>query len=240
MTLTKANLAGKLALVTGATGSIGSALCKRLAQEKVNLVLMSKTEEKLAHLSRELDGFDVDVSAISCDMSVAEELNECLDTQIGKLRPDILVNAAGVFPNKDIQSTSIEEYESVIRVNLTAAFLLCRDITPKMCESKWGRVVNLGSSSSYGGFKNTTAYCISKHGLLGLSRSLHSEVKHNGVRVYHISPSSTKGNMGLATVGQDYSTFIEPSEIADCIMFAIQQDGNAMLEELFVKRMEVR
>ena len=69
---------------------------------------------------------------------------------------------------------------------------------------------------------------------------MHDELKEDGVRVYCISPSSTQGDMGLATKGQDYSTFLDPKEVADYVLFAISQDGNAMSQEIFIKRMHLR
>ncbi|MDG1156229.1 MAG: SDR family NAD(P)-dependent oxidoreductase [Litorivicinaceae bacterium] len=233
----RVDFSGKTALITGATGAIGSAVAKRLAQEKVNLILISSGEDRLNKLKEDFSSHDIETEGIICDLSSLTELTHLINNELKNRRVDILINSAGVFPNKPIHEMKPEDYLSVLNVNLNAAYLLCASMSSGMVQSSWGRIVNVGSSSCYSGFRNTTAYCVSKHGMLGLSRSLHDELKDLGVRVYNISPSSTQGRMGLATVGQDYSTFLDPDEVADYIMFVISHDGNVMSEEVFLKRM---
>ena len=84
-----------------------------------------------------------------------------------------------------------------------------------MVSKKWWRIVNIGSSSSYNGFKNTSIYCSSKHALLGLSRSLHDELKEHNIRTFCVSPGSIKTSMGKRVIGQNYDTFMDPKEIAE-------------------------
>lgn len=237
--ISKVDFSGKTAVITGATGAIGSAVAKRLAQEKVNLILISSGEERLSKLMGELRTYDIKVEGIVCDLSSLAEIQDLVDNKLKNKSAEILINSAGVFPNKPIHEMDPQDYLCVLNVNLNAAYLLCAAMSPAMVKAAWGRIVNIGSSSCYSGFRNTTAYCVSKHGTLGLSRSLHDELKEHGVRVYNVSPSSTQGRMGLATVGQDYSTFLDPNEVADYVMFAISHDGNVMSEEIFIKRMIV-
>ena len=238
--ITKVDFSGKTAVITGATGAIGSAVAKRLAQEKVNLILISSGEERLSKLMDELRVYNIETKGIVCDLSSLAEIEDLISNKLKNKSAEILINSAGVFPNKPIHEMDPQDYLGVLNVNLNAAYLLCAAMSPAMVKAAWGRIVNIGSSSCYSGFRNTTAYCVSKHGMLGLSRSLHDELKEYGVRVYNVSPSSTQGRMGLATVGQDYSTFLDPDEVADYVMFAISHDGNVMSEEIFIKRMFVR
>lgn len=238
--ISKVDFSGKSAVITGATGAIGAAVAKRLAQEEVNLILISSGEERLSKLISELSAYNIRTEGIVCDLSSLEEIEELINYKLENKDAQILINSAGVFPNKPIHEMEHQDYLGVLNVNLNAAYLLCAAMSPAMVKAAWGRIVNIGSSSCYSGFRNTTAYCVSKHGMLGLSRSLHDELKEYGVRVYNVSPSSTQGRMGLSTVGQDYSTFLVPDEVADYVMFAISHDGNAMSEELFIKRMFVR
>ena len=238
--ISKVDFSGKTAVITGATGAIGSAVAKRLAQEEVNLILISSGEERLSKLMGELMAYDIETEGIVCDLSSLAEIEDLISNKLKNKSAEILINSAGVFPNKPIHEMDPLDYLGVLNVNLNAAYLLCAALSPAMVKAAWGRIVNIGSSSCYSGFRNTTAYCVSKHGMLGLSRSLHDELKEHGVRVYNVSPSSTQGRMGLATVGQDYSTFLDPDEVADYVMFAISHDGNVMSEEIFIKRMFVR
>jgi len=235
-----ADLKNKRAVIVGATGSIGSAIARRLAEEKIDLVLLSTSRNRLDNLINELSCFSVNIQGKECDLSDIDSFDSLVETDPAFRSVDILVNSAGVFPNKPISEVSLADFQSIMNINLNSAYLMCSRLSPDMIDKKWGRIVNIGSSSCYGGYKNTTAYCVSKHGLLGLSRSLHDELKEYGVRVYNVSPSSTQGRMGKTTIGQDYSTFLDPEEVADYVMFAIKHDGNAMCEEVLIKRMQLR
>ena len=109
-----------------------------------------------------------------------------------------------------------------------------------MKKNKWGRVINIGSSSSYNGFKGTAAYCASKHALLGLSRSLYSEWKEFGIRVLVVSPGSLKTEMGRKVEGQDFETFIETEELASFILQLMTHDDDMIVEEVRVNRVFVQ
>jgi len=133
-----------------------------------------------------------------------------------------------------------ELYLETLNVNFRSAFLFTREFSKGMVKQKWGRIVNIGSSSAYSGFGGTSMYCASKHALLGFSRAIHDELKQYNVRSYYVSPSSTQSKMGLETKGQDYTTFLEPTDIAKYVVFSISFNSNIMTEEIFLKRMVIR
>ena len=109
-----------------------------------------------------------------------------------------------------------------------------------MKKSKWGRIVNIGSSSGYNGFKNGTAYCSSKHALLGFSRALFAELKDNNVRVYSISPGSTQTKMGKLSKDQKFETFLEPKEVAEYVEFVIRFEKQLVSEEIRLNRIQMK
>ncbi len=112
------------------------------------------------------------------DLNKVEDIERIVDKAKRKFgRIDILVNCAGVFPVKSLQNSSLEDFENCFNVNIRAPFLFCKAFSESMIKNQWGRIVNIGSSSAYGGFKNTSIYCASKHAILGLSRALHCELK---------------------------------------------------------------
>ena len=129
-----------------------------------------------------------------------------------------------------------EAYSKVMDINFRSAFLFTREVSKYMSKKKWGRIVNIGSSSAYSGFGGTSLYCATKHALLGFSRSVHDELKEFNVRCYYISPSSTQSKMGRMTKGQDYETFLNPSDIAKYVVFSISFDSNLVSEEIFLKK----
>ena len=230
-------LKGKTAFISGASGAIGGAIAESLSNIGVNLVISGTNQERLNKIKKRLPS---NVKVISGDISEQPEILRIIDETLSYGRIDILINCAGIFAQNPITELNFIEYNKVMNVNLHAPYLLSVELSKNMIKNRWGRIVNIGSASSYAGFKNTVAYCSSKHGLLGMSLALHDELSEYGVRVYCISPSSTQGEMGLATKGQDYSTFLQPQEVADYVLFAISQDGNAMSQEIFIKRMHLR
>ena len=106
-----------------------------------------------------------------------------------------------------------------------------------MIKKKWGRIVNLGSSSSYMGFENGSLYCSTKFAILGLSRSLHAELKKYNIRTYCISPGSTKTDMAKISVDQNFDTFLDPKEVAELINYVISFDNELVIDEIRLNRM---
>ena len=109
-----------------------------------------------------------------------------------------------------------------------------------MVESKWGRIVNIGSSSAYAGFKDTSIYCASKHALLGFSSSIYNELKERKVRTFCVSPCPVKTEMGKLVENQDFDTFIEAKELAKFVVFLISFDDNMISEEVRLNRVFIQ
>jgi 3-oxoacyl-[acyl-carrier protein] reductase len=234
-------LKGKCAFVSGATGGIGKAIAIALAERGCNLFLTASDSANLDEVKNSLSGYNVAVYGVPGNLVNREEVYQIIGAvkkTIGTV--DILINSAGVFPNVDLFDMDDDAFDETLDVNLRSAFLFARDFAKDMVARKWGRIVNIGSSSAYSGFRGTSMYCASKHALLGFSRAIHDELKEHNVRTYHVSPSSTQSKMGLATKGQDYSTFLDPHDVAKYVVFAISFDSNIVSEEIFLKRMIVR
>ena len=230
----------KNCLIIGASGGIGSAITKKLAKENYNLFLIGKNKKKLLKLKKEIEKDDINVEIESVDLTNEKQIEQ----SIKKIRKtfkkiDILINTSGVFLIKSIDKTTIKEFEESFKINVRAPFIFSKEFSKDMKKSKWGRIVNIGSSSAYNGFKNSTAYCSSKHALLGFSRALFSELKDNNVRVYSISPGSTQTKMGKLSKDQKFETFLEPKEVADYVAFVIEFDKQLISEEIRLNRMEI-
>ena len=233
-------LKGKNVFISGATGSIGKSIAVHLAKEGCNIFITSTNKNKLEGLEAVLRDYKVKVMLYPGDLNNDNEVRDIIEAtkEIGCI--DILINCAGVFPNISLFKISDEDFDRTININLKSAFVFTKAFAQNMVENSWGRIVNIGSSSSYFGYRETSIYCASKHALLGFSKSIHDELKDNNVRSYCISPSSTKGDMGLNTKGQDYSTFLDPNDIAKYVIFSISFDSNIAPEELQLKRMIIR
>ena len=170
-------LCGKNCLITGATGGLGKEIAKEFAKNGCNLFLTERNNDKLNSLKNELENDQIKIDFEDADLSDDGEIQKLIEKVKNTfVNIDILVNCAGVFPVKLLSDSTIEDFEKCFGVNVKAAFVLCKEFSQGMISKKWGRIVNIASSSAYAGFKNTSIYCSSKHALLGLSRSLHSEL----------------------------------------------------------------
>jgi 3-oxoacyl-[acyl-carrier protein] reductase len=224
-------LRGKTAIVTGASRGIGLAIVQALAREGVKLALISRSKPP-AKLHGEY---------FKCDLAEAEKIPATISAalkHLGKL--DFLVNNAGVFLEKPVADISLADWEKILRVNLTAPFLICRETLPHLMASK-GRIVNVVSSAAMQGYLNQSAYSASKHGLLGFARSLAIEAKPRGVHIYNLCPGGVdtefiKGTyLGERLKGQ---TMIRPEDIAEMVVFLLRQPVNIDLPEIVVRRFD--
>ena len=234
-------LNGKNCVITGATGGIGIKISSILASKGCNLFLISTNEEKLSKLKTDIEKkYDTQISIFAIDLSLTENLR----TVVSEIKKhfdnvDILINSAGIFNLDSLIDSTVEKFEKSFNVNVKAPFYLAQVFSKDMIQHKWGRIVNLGSSSSYAGFKNSSIYCTTKHAILGLSRSLHAELKEHNVRCFCISPSSTRTEMAKISSDQNFETFLDPAEVAESIVFVISFDENLVMDELRLNRMKI-
>ena len=230
---------GKNCFISGATGGLGKSIATELVLNQCNLFLTSTNKTKLKKLTKELSALNSDVK-INYDVCDLRKLND-LKKIIKKFRNsmgncDILVNCAGIFPVKSLSKTLVSDYNSCFDINVRATFLFSKEFSNDMKKKKWGRIVNIGSSSSYEGFEETSIYSASKHAILGFSRSIQKELKSYGIRTYCISPGSIKTKMGKKIKGQKYSTFINPKEIAEVILNLVKLDKEMIITEIRLDR----
>ncbi len=214
-------------LLVGSDSDLACNLIESIADNSDKLTTISRSS---SNQHRSDNHFSVDLSRID------EVLEVC--NKIKYFTYDIMIYFPAIFrpgPLKDCSENSIIEE---INVNLTSAILLSRNIVPNMVKAKNGTLLYLGSSSSYFGFKNTSIYCSTKHGLLGFTRSLSEELRETGIKVSCISPGSINTKMSIPLHSdQNPKTFIDPIEISNLIMDLIYNTPKTMWqEEIIIKR----
>jgi len=236
-------LVDKNALVTGATGGLGKEIALSLAASGCRVFITGRNKKDLESLANNLG--PLCLGHLVSDLEQEKEIellaiaaNRAANFKSGVI--DILINCAGVFPVGEVLNTSFEDFNSCFNINVRAPFFLSKLLYPNMKSSKWGRIVNVGSSSAYGGFAGTSVYCASKHALLGASRAMYNEFKESGVRVFSVSPGSIQTPMGKKVLNQDYSTFMSPAEISKFICELISYDSNMIAEEIRLNRVIIR
>ena len=233
-------LSGKNVLLTGATGGLGEAIATDLASQDCHLFLTGRSRAALDALTAKLGPAAGRVQVFEADLRDDASLGRLVE-QVGAAgNVDVLINCAGVFPVGGIGETTVEEFDDCFAINVRAPFLLCRAFLPGMAARGWGRVVNIGSSSAFNGFKNTSIYCASKHGLLGLTRALFDEMRSRNVRVVSINPGSIRTEMGTRVPGQDFSTFLDPADVARYLSFVLSFDSELVSEEIRLNRLVIR
>jgi len=236
-------LDGKTCFVTGASGGLGEEIVKEIANQNCNLFLIGRDKKKLQKLKETIKNSindKVKVDYQTGDLNNLSDIKNIITSARNSFdRFDVLINSAGIFLSKSIQDSTLEEFEESFNVNIRAPFIFCKEFSGDMAKNGWGRIVNIGSTSSYSGFKNGSIYCSSKHAVLGLSRALQNELKSKNVRTFCISPGSIKTEMGKISKEQDFETFLNPKEIAKYLVFAISFDNELISEEIRLNRMNL-
>ena len=233
-------LAGRTAVVTGASGGIGRAVARRLAAGGARLALVARARGPLAEVAAETGGL-----AVACDVSdpaAVAALAERLRVAWGGLAPDILVNAAGTFGLAPIARTDPEQFDRHLAVNLRGPFLLIRAFLPGMLERKSGHVVSVGSIAGRRAFPDNGAYSASKFGLRGLHSVLELELKGTGVRCTLVEPAATDTPLwagidrsvheGLPGPGQ----MLGADAVADAVLFAVTRSPRTGIRTISLER----
>lgn len=217
-------LDGRIAVVTGAGGTIGGAIARALAAAGARLVLMDVAAEPVRALAAEIgEGARVIVVDFGDTNAVRDAVAEIGDA-------DILVNNAGILSNNKIAGTGLAEWRRVQAINLDAAFLLTQAMLPMMRARRWGRIVNIASyAAKCGGLTAGTAYTVSKAGMIGLTFSTAREVAAEGVTANAIAPAYVMSPMvseQLTAAQRDallaeipVRRFCQPDEVAHAVMF---------------------
>jgi len=184
------DLTGQTALVTGASGGIGSAIARALAEQGARLALSGSNLAKLEAFRNELnEEFGGDHIAIACDLSNTEQVEHLIPAAVDSLgKLDILVNNAGITRDNLAMRMKDEEWDAVIRINLEAAFRLMRAAARPMMKARFGRIITITSVVGTTGNPGQMNYAAAKAGLVGMSKSLGQELATRGVTVNCVAP----------------------------------------------------
>lgn len=180
------DLTGKTALVTGASGGIGADIARTLHGAGATVGLSGTRVDPLEALAGELADRAHVLPCNLSDMAAVEALPKKATAAMGSV--DILVNNAGITRDNLFMRMSDDEWQSVIDVNLTATFKLCKGVMRGMMKARWGRIVNISSIVGATGNPGQANYAASKAGLVGMSKSLAYEVASRGITVNAIAP----------------------------------------------------
>lgn len=229
-------LKDKVAIVTGASRGIGKAIALAFAKEGANVVVTARTEEEIKKVSNEIQSSGSKSMAIKGDVTVKKDIEKVVRKTVEEFEKiDILVNSAGIYLKKPIIDTTESELEKIMEVNFKSVFLWTKIVTKYMIEQRSGTIINIVSNAGKQPYLNEGIYCASKHAVVGFSGVFAIEMKEHNIRVHVICPGGvdTKLQKGSSIPKEK---LIKPEDIADVCVFLSFHIGNAIIEEVIIKR----
>jgi 3-hydroxybutyrate dehydrogenase len=182
-TPSRMDLTGRLALVTGGGRGIGAAIARRLASDGARVVVTGRSAAEIEGVAAEIGGI-----ALRADLADRGDTDRMLGelARIGEVA--ILVNNAGIAESAPLAATDDAMWDRIVEINATAPYRLTRALVPAMIAARWGRVVNIASNAGVSGYAYTSAYCASKHAVVGWTRGLAIDLARTGVTINAVCP----------------------------------------------------
>ncbi|MBL8206613.1 MAG: SDR family oxidoreductase [Blastocatellia bacterium] len=227
-------LAGKIALITGASRGIGKGIAEGFAREGAALVLVARDIDRLRKIEEEMSAERRNVVVIQADVTNEEQVQEAFQHTMRLFgRLDILVNNAGVFDGGPLDELTLEAWEKVMAVNLRGPFLCTREALRIMKPQQSGRIINIGSISAQRVRPNSAAYSTSKHGIWGLTQVTQLEGRPYGISCCCLHPGNVEVETLADTQRRKQEPVMQASELAEAaITMAALPAHISMLEAI--------
>lgn len=235
-------LEDKIALITGATGSIGNSIARLFAKEGASLILLGRNQNKLKSLSNDLTNkYDIEVFSIKTDITSEEEVQAAVNLSINKFdRIDVLVNNAG-FTNDPIEfhKTTDDLWEELINTNLMGTFRVTRAVLPFMMERKYGSIVNVSSVAGMRAMDKVplTVYNSTKAGVIMFTKSIALEYAEYNIRCNCVCPGTVRSKFlepylddeqarKVLNKAQPLGRIGEPEDVAYAILYVASDEAS--------------
>ncbi|MDB5057705.1 MAG: family oxidoreductase [Chloroflexi bacterium] len=235
-------LAGKVALITGASAGIGHASALALAGEGAQLVLTARRQERLSELAAQVRAAGGEATLVAGDAreeDTARRAVAAAKESFGRL--DILINNAGMGNYKNLVDTSAEDYDELMDTNVRSTFLFSRHAAPGMIEQGSGTILMISSMAGIYGFAGEAVYCMTKFAQVGFAQALDKELRPHGIKVGVICPGGVKTEFGLGkgrTVESvAASDMLEPEDVAGAVLLACTQSDRSRIIEVQMRTM---
>jgi NAD(P)-dependent dehydrogenase (short-subunit alcohol dehydrogenase family) len=231
-------LEGKKAIVTGGGRGIGRAIALAIAEEGCDVAIVSRTRSEIERVAGEVSMFGSQGIAIQADISEPADVKYMVDKTLNAFgRIDILINNAGIAIFKPFLDLTLDDWDRTMAVNLRGAFLCAQETAKYMVEQESGTIVNVCSSASKKAYPNQLAYVASKHGMMGLSKTLSIELQPYGIKVYAICPGGVDTRLTAdARPEVDRSEWMHPEDIAHVVLMLLTMHDRATIDEIYIRR----
>jgi short-subunit dehydrogenase len=223
------------ALITGAGSGIGKATALAFAEAGIHLALVGRTASKLEAVADRAVDLGVKAQTYAIDLAQVDQVQSQIGAIAAELPIEILVNNAGMGYTGGLLETPLADWQRVLDLNLTSGLQCIQAILPRMRQRRSGTIINVASVAGHQVFPDWGVYCVSKFGLVALSKTLAMEERAHGIRVVMISPGSVNtGIWDTETVQADFdrSQMLTPETVAQAILYATQLPATAVIEEL--------
>ena len=231
-------LTGKVALITGASGGIGSAIARRFAQSGISLALCGRSQEKLAKTKADAEAFGVETMLYTSDLTKDGAAEACVQAVLAHFgRLDILVNNAGMALSCPFAETTPDQFDQIMKLNVRTPYFLCQAALSALRQSDHATILNIASVVGHKGYPLQSAYAASKHALIGMTKSLANEVYADGIRVHIIAPGAVFTDMvRISRPDLTGEGMILAEDIAEIAAFLVEHRTNAIIDEIDVHR----
>jgi 3-oxoacyl-[acyl-carrier protein] reductase len=231
----------RIAIVTGAARGIGAGTAIRLAADGMPVAVLDLNEADCAATVKEIENAGGKALAVGCDVSKTDQVNAAVERIAAELGPPtVLVNNAGITRDANLFKMTDEQWDAVLNVNLKGAFMMARAAQKYMTEAKWGRIVNISSSSALGN-RGQSNYSASKAGIEGFTKTLAVELGRFGITANAVGPHfiATEMTQAMATslkisfedLVETYKKQIavqrvgQPADVAAAVSFLVREDA---------------
>lgn len=227
------NLKGKKALVTGGSRGLGKAIALALAAEGVDVAITGRNEKSLKETTKELQTRGIKTMYSVFDISNFQEVEfslKKLQNDFGTF--DILINNAGIAAFGSFLDMPEKEWMNIVQTNLFGPYYVSKTILPSMIEKKGGDIINVSSTAGLKGGATTSAYSVSKAGLISLSESLMFEMRKHNIRVTTLTPSTIASDMSvkeLKITDGNPEKVLQPEDFADLVIDILKLNKRALL-----------
>jgi pyridoxal 4-dehydrogenase len=235
-------LKDRVAIVTGGAQGIGKAIAEKLSEEGASVVIADINEEGAKAAA---DGLSGEGLGLGADVSNPDDVQAMVDATVGRFgRVDILVNNAAIVPFIPWDEVDLEHWRKVMSVNLDGPFIAVKAVEKPMREAGYGRIVNIASNTIMAGTPNMAAYVAAKGGILGMTRSMATELGTHGITVNAVAPGLTETEGVVASPHNEAFGFVEqlqaipgkgqPRQIAPAVAFLASEEAEWVTGSLLV------
>jgi len=228
------------ALITGAGQGMGESIARAFAAQSMDLMLVGRTASKLDRVAEACRALSANVRTQALDITDADAPQRLSEALAGQPL-DVLINCAGDWLIEPFATTTPEQLDHILAVNLRAPYLLTRALLPNLRQSQNASIINIGSMAAVGSFPGITAYTAAKTGLRGLTGSMAAELRPELIRVVMVSPTPANTPMRhAATPEMDPKMLIQPETIAQVVAMVINLPQGITTGDLVLQSMHLK